>query len=319
MKVLAAPCLLLASMALSAYAIDRPVPSPTNQPQLPSPSTAIPLPEKPIEPNSKPEARPDQPWLGIVPAPVPEALLVQLQRSGHPGIMVKSLGPDSPAKKAGLKEYDILLDIGDIPISTAADIQKALEKHKPGDEVNLHIIRASKEQDIKATLGQLPKGLTKIDGIMGDPSSPLEQVPQGNRPGLRPRGGMPNLPDFPDFQEEFAELEQQMNEFMQGAGNSGALRKRHQQQIQEMLNMLDNGFSQDINISPGIGSASSFFRIVDNGLSITIKQNNGSTSVQATDQKGKVIFEGPYNTEEEKNNVPSEVQAVLKNVKFTSR
>ena len=72
-------------------------------------------------------------------------------------IVRESLGesaiiPGSAAEKAGLKEYDIILEIDGEKITEENTIADVLQKHKVGDEINLKVLREGKEIKLKAKL-----------------------------------------------------------------------------------------------------------------------------------------------------------------------
>jgi S1-C subfamily serine protease len=67
--------------------------------------------------------------------------------------------PDSPADKAGLKDGDILLKIGDTEIKAPKDAIETVAKAKPGDKLKIQIRRDEKEQTITVTLAEKPKDM----------------------------------------------------------------------------------------------------------------------------------------------------------------
>ena len=60
---------------------------------------------------------------------------------------------DSPAAKAGLKEKDIILSVNGVKIGTAGSLSSLLGEYKPGDTVQLGILRSGSEMSINVTLG----------------------------------------------------------------------------------------------------------------------------------------------------------------------
>ena len=73
------------------------------------------------------------------------------------GARVQAVGPGTPAAAAGLAADDVITALGGKPIKRAADLQKALERTKPGDVVKLTAIRAGRTLPaITATLGHHP-------------------------------------------------------------------------------------------------------------------------------------------------------------------
>ena len=61
---------------------------------------------------------------------------------------------DSPADKAGIKLGDVILKINNDEVKQGSSLARLLSKYQPGDEVTVKILRDSKEQDLKAKLGE---------------------------------------------------------------------------------------------------------------------------------------------------------------------
>jgi hypothetical protein len=58
-----------------------------------------------------------------------------------PGMVVDGVSPDSPAEKAGLREGDRLLMIGEHEVDGVYNLMDALAAYSPGDEASLTVIR----------------------------------------------------------------------------------------------------------------------------------------------------------------------------------
>ncbi len=97
-----------------------------------------------------------RPFLGID--------IVDNSKFSESGAMIRSVGENSPAQKAGLKgvqqdQYgrvfygDIITKINGNPIKSSGDITPLLEKFKPGDQVKIEFIRQSKAYTTDLILG----------------------------------------------------------------------------------------------------------------------------------------------------------------------
>ena len=69
-----------------------------------------------------------------------------------PGVRIAGTVPNTAAEKAGLKEGDVLVELGDTKISSLEDLMSALGKAKAGDKVKLIIIRNKQRVETEATL-----------------------------------------------------------------------------------------------------------------------------------------------------------------------
>src|SRR6186713_3127185 len=70
------------------------------------------------------------------------------------GVKVTELTDESAAKKAGIKEGDIITKIGDTKIEDPDQLSEAVRKHKPGEKVTVTFLRDKKEQKVTAELGK---------------------------------------------------------------------------------------------------------------------------------------------------------------------
>lgn len=70
------------------------------------------------------------------------------------GVKVTELTEESAAKKAGIKEGDIITKINETKIEEPDQLSQVVRKHKPGDKVTVTLLRDKKEQKISAELGK---------------------------------------------------------------------------------------------------------------------------------------------------------------------
>ncbi|MBP1042682.1 trypsin-like peptidase domain-containing protein [Vagococcus sp. BWB3-3] len=68
------------------------------------------------------------------------------------GVIIREVEPASPAEKAGLKQYDVIVAIDDKEVETGTDLQSVLYKKKVGDSVKITFYR---ESDKKTTTVEL--------------------------------------------------------------------------------------------------------------------------------------------------------------------
>ena len=73
-----------------------------------------------------------------------------------PGVRVEQVSPDSGAAAAGLKPGDIILKIGDRPISGLMELKNSLVGMSPGSKVTIRVRSGNKERDAEALLGNRP-------------------------------------------------------------------------------------------------------------------------------------------------------------------
>ena len=110
-------------------------------------------------PGEKPQAeQAAKGWIGIRISPVPAALDQQLGLDGK-GVMVGNVVKGSPADKAGLDRYDVIVatDKGE-RVEGAEQFVSGIQNHPPGQKVRLTVLRKAQKQDVTVTLGEMPAG-----------------------------------------------------------------------------------------------------------------------------------------------------------------
>ena len=70
------------------------------------------------------------------------------------GVRLSGVRAESPADKAGLKPGDIIVELGGRPVKDLYGYTDALYAHKPGDTVEIVVMRGTERVTVKATLGR---------------------------------------------------------------------------------------------------------------------------------------------------------------------
>ena len=108
-----------------------------------------------------------RPLIGIRYIPVTKVLQKKNNLSVDYGVLVMrgthmedlAVLPGSPADKAGIVEYDIILEINNIKIDQENTLTKQIMNNKVGDEVILKILHKGEEKEVKLVLEEAPEGL----------------------------------------------------------------------------------------------------------------------------------------------------------------
>jgi len=249
--------------------------------------------DPPAAPKNLPEA-PATAFLGVVSSDVPEMLAQHLDLKDNEGIIVRSLMPDGPAAKAGIVVHDVIVRVGDQLIGSPADISKCIAAQKPGDKVTLEIIHKGKPAKVEIILGSRPAGIAAVE-----PES-MDQL---------------NLDEFP---KELADR-------IRGAieGNLGGLdlklgEDRDPQvlpQMGEALREMRKRMQNAMGVPPAAGvpgniqmNSGATLRMKDPQGSIEIKSNNGSKEVTIRDNEDKVVWTGPWDTDQDKAAAPADIR-----------
>lgn len=68
------------------------------------------------------------------------------------GIILNSIQPASPAEQAGLKQYDVVVDIDGTEVKSGQDLQNVLYSKKVGDTINVTFYRGSEKKTVPVEL-----------------------------------------------------------------------------------------------------------------------------------------------------------------------
>ncbi len=97
-------------------------------------------------------------FLGITPFNISLGLADQLGVPVTEGILLVRVVPDSGAGKAGLREEDVIVQMGEEPIRNTGELSKFMIANLPGETVTIVFFRGTDKKTTQATLGEHPKG-----------------------------------------------------------------------------------------------------------------------------------------------------------------
>lgn len=102
------------------------------------------------------------------------------------GAYVASLPNDGPAAMAGIKQGDVITQIGAIKITSQQDLRAAMLRYAPGDTVKVEFYRDKAFKSVNVKLGKVPA------------DSGINQE-QPKRPMIQPEGAMPDFKGIDPF------------------------------------------------------------------------------------------------------------------------
>jgi len=94
-------------------------------------------------------------WLGLFASRPSPALQAQLKLPKDQGLIVEGVQPESPAAKAGIQPYDILLKGNDKPLAGLHDLIQLIDQVK-GGKLTLDLLRAGKHETVSVTPAKRP-------------------------------------------------------------------------------------------------------------------------------------------------------------------
>ena len=240
-------------------------------------------------------------FLGVSASTLSEGVSEQLNLPTGIHLSVDQVSPDSPAEQAGLKLYDILLQLND-QILVNSDQLKALVRLKnPDDIVQLKILRKSEKMTIEAKLSEMDLPLVKSSADaqrfrnLGmtpiDPSAKgLDSFSELNTPFIRDfikRHGFPELPLTNDNSPFRNDIFDDDSPLYGPNFNSGDVQSFSYSSQQKQITTTDK-----------LGT-----------LEYSVKDQN--KHLRATSPDGELLFDGPVNTDEDRKNLSTDLHQRL--------
>ena len=84
-----------------------------------------------------------------------EGMVKQLKLPSKAGALVNSVEPDSPAEKAKIKPYDVIVQVNGQPIKNGDELRFKIADIQPGNKIDLVIIRDGQQIKVTATADEL--------------------------------------------------------------------------------------------------------------------------------------------------------------------
>lgn len=115
-------------------------------------STAISVADQLIE-----SGQVSSPYLGIRPIDLSPEDARRFGLDVQAGALVASVEQGTPASDAGIRARDVITQLNDTSIENSGDLFAALRDYKPGDSVQLTVVRNGENQTFDVTLGEAPQ------------------------------------------------------------------------------------------------------------------------------------------------------------------
>lgn len=215
------------------------------------------------------EADPHRGWLGVSVGQVPDALSAQLG-TGQSGAIILNIAKDSPADRAGLQVHDVIVSIAGEKIvgdtnSAVGQTASMIGSHKPGEAIDLVVLREGSQKTLRATLESRPDMKSFAWKFDMTPNAEIEdkvrvggKVFQVGPNGQWEWSNLGDLGQLADLHKNF--------QFMPQGGNY-------------TMKVFVDGGKQTIKTETKVGDGTLSVEQVDNGpITVTRTDNNGKAT-----------------------------------------
>ena len=122
-----------------------------------------------------------KPYIGISVSPLSEetAKIIGIKA----GAVVQDVTADAPADKAGLKNHDVIVKVGDTDINDSNDLVQVISKSDPGDVLTFSIYRQGQEITLDVEIGSKTESALKDEEEAAEAEK--EQAPQQPEQGIQ--------------------------------------------------------------------------------------------------------------------------------------
>jgi putative serine protease PepD len=86
-----------------------------------------------------------RPYLGVTTAPASQ------------GAAIQAVMPGGPAEREGLRAGDVIVGIDGHPVDEPEDVSDAVARHRPGDEIDVEVMRDGERRTIRVKLDKRPQ------------------------------------------------------------------------------------------------------------------------------------------------------------------
>ena len=276
---------LVALLPLIAFAQS---PSPTiSQPAPPAPPAPPPPPMGPRHIHEH-DMGPKEPvtFLGVETSDVPRVLSEQMGLPRGFGVVVDYVAPESPAAAAGVHQSDIIKMLNDQIIVEPDQLGKLVRSFTDGTSINLTLLRQGKEIKVTVTL-------KKHDVSAGRGRFGFEKEWKWDDDGKMNFDFQ--MPDMTAVREAVARAKEE------------AMRAGDQaRQAARRLRIVTT--DDDTTKATRIDLGKATITLSDEKGELKLEKVDGKRMLTAKDAEGKVLFNGPIDTEEERSKIPAQVR-----------
>jgi hypothetical protein len=261
------------------------------------------------------KAAKDVAWLGISTDEACEVLAAQLGLKPGEGLVVIYVQPNSPAAKAGLQKYDVLVAMGDQVLVHPHQLRKLVRLKKEGDSITLDFYRGGKKQSVTATLSKTTDRTDATEGMMhglelqlsdAKIANAIHEHINENLQETLSHAGYNRQSMNADLKRSVEQARKALHEALTRNGNLTWVIGPGATNLEALtLEGLNVGKGTTLTVKKNANSAKSIAKADETGTYVIV--SNPKKRLTVHDNAGKLIFDGEIETEEQQQKVPPEI------------
>lgn len=264
-------------------------------------------------------------YVGVITQPPPPVLGAQLGLKEGFGLVVVDVLPDSPAAKAGLKRHDVVTKFNDQQLVDAGQFATLVRAAGKDTDATLTLVRTAKEQTVQVKIGErmAPQRMPFPGGM--DFHHPMDRWKGPGQDGMK---------RMQDRMKEYGEKMREYQERMRGWQKNPTADMPALPPPPALADLDNGGFpinpadillqaqpggTREIRVLQPNGAISYntadvklFLKDDNGGIELTTK--DGKRVLVARDAKGETVFNGPIDTEEQREALPEDVRRKLETI-----
>ena len=241
-------------------------------------------------------------FLGVSASTLPEAMSEQLNLPKGIYLSIDQVSPDSPAAQAGVKLFDILLQMDDQTLVNSDQLKALVRVKSNGDRVKLKILRKGRPMLLDITLSE-------TSSLLDDQKFESKLYHGQNF--------LFESPFYKNFNQLFRNHNSSIQDLLKSHGLSqvpGISNPNPKDSIlidpDHPVHGSSNGDIQSFSYS----SQQNFTTITDEEGTLEFSQKDGAKFLKFTKPNGEIIFEGSIDNDEQIKKLPSFIREKLKRI-----
>ena len=239
-------------------------------------------------------------YLGVYASKVNPNLSHQLKLPENLYLSVERVEKESPAEKAGLQQFDILLQLDDQILINPEQLKYLVRSKEPQEAITLTFLRRGDKESTTFVLGAVKKPVEQETG-----NTHLDNGFFYNRDPFDMDTMFSNQPEIQELLRRHRLDIGQLPSVNRRKGRFRPISPKHDLQDDPLHQKPStHSFSHQ--------SSQSQVMVTDEEGTLEWTKKDGQKSLRATDSKGKVLFDGAIDTEAERRELPADITSRLK-------